>query len=200
MIIPIIEDVFLNAIKATGKDIKELAVLELGNGIIKNCCGVKGKETAKSWWIKQGVARHVSVDINGRDGALKLDLGVPQKELYFSADLVVNLGTAEHVTNIYECFANMHYFMRQDAICVSWGPIQKHASHHSPWGYRLHFPYLLCEEQRYELIDTDIRVDCNGRNPNVMDNSLIYWTFRKIALDEFMPIEVFSDLEGFERR
>jgi hypothetical protein len=127
MIIPLIADVFLKAIKLTGLPFKELEVYELGNGIIKNCCGVTGKETSKNWFIKQGVKKHTSFDINGRDGALKVDLGIPQKQYNYGCNLLVNLGTAEHVVDIYRCFENMHYWMRDDSICVNWGPLLKHA-------------------------------------------------------------------------
>ena len=200
MIIPEISDVFLNAIKITGLPYNELEVYELGNGIVKNCCGVVGKETSKNWFLKQGVKKHTSFDINGRDGAVRVDLGTPLRDYNYGCDLLVNLGTSEHVVNIYECFKNMHNWLRDEGVATNWGPVQKHAYKHSPWGYRLHFPYELCKRQGYELIDCDIRVPVKGRNPEPMDNSLIYWTYKKTHMNEFMPIEEFSAIDGFERR
>jgi hypothetical protein len=94
----------------------------------------------------------------------------------------------------------MHNWLRDEGIGVSWGPIKKHAYKHSPWGYELHFPYELCKLQGYELIDCDIRVPVKGRNPEPMDNSLIYWTYRKPVINEFMDIETFSNIHGLERR
>lgn len=66
------------------------SVLELGN---KRGTGGPG-DTYKKYFEGRGI-RHVSVDINGLDGALPMDLRQPLGLGTF--DLVTNIGTSEHV-------------------------------------------------------------------------------------------------------
>lgn len=65
------------------------SVLELGDK--KD----KGKPPYKLWFEQEGY-RHVSVDLNGKNGALPLDLREPLGLGVF--DLVTNFGTTEHVS------------------------------------------------------------------------------------------------------
>jgi hypothetical protein len=73
----------------------EAFILEFGNK--KNSIGVY-----KAWLEQQGY-RHVSIDINGRDGALPFDYREPIQPLLAALgfpiqyDLVTNSGTIEHV-------------------------------------------------------------------------------------------------------
>lgn len=48
---------------------------------------------------------HTSIDLNGEDGALALDLGSPID--LPPADVVTNIGTSEHVFNQEACFDNI---------------------------------------------------------------------------------------------
>lgn len=66
------------------------SMLELGN---KRGTGGKA-DTYKAYFEKRGL-RHVSVDWNGHDGALALDLRKPLNLGTF--DMVTNIGTSEHV-------------------------------------------------------------------------------------------------------
>jgi hypothetical protein len=66
------------------------SVLELGNK--RGTCGPG--DTYKKYFEGLGI-RHVSVDINGLDGALPMDLRQPLGLGTF--DLVTNIGTSEHV-------------------------------------------------------------------------------------------------------
>ena len=82
--------------------------------------------------------RHVSVDMNGRDGALKLDLRKPLDLGTF--DMVTNIGTSEHVSeDDYDgqvvCWRNIVEAMHIGSVLVSVGP-QKGASkwlRHGRW-------------------------------------------------------------------
>jgi hypothetical protein len=65
------------------------SMLELGNKT-----GRRGR-SYKGYFEALGV-RHVSVDLNGKDGALALDLRTPLGLGRF--DVVTNIGTTEHVT------------------------------------------------------------------------------------------------------
>ena len=95
-----------------------LAVAELGN--IRVYPDVFGHTfPSKEMWQRFG-ASHVSFDLNGREGALKLDLGHPLPPKYTDAhDLVTNFGCAEHVeTSQYWCWRNVHNLCKPGGLMV----------------------------------------------------------------------------------
>jgi SAM-dependent methyltransferase len=88
------------------------SMLELGNK--KN-----GEATYKKYFEALGF-RHVSVDWNGEDGALKRDLRKPLWEELGQFDMLTNIGTSEHVgTTAAEqgrCWENIHYLVKRGGI------------------------------------------------------------------------------------
>jgi len=81
-------------------NVADMRVLELGNK--QNRSGLY-----RDWYLANGAAEYVSVDWNGKDGAIahdmrtELDLGQP-------FDLVTNLGFTEHVTEQEPVWRNIH--------------------------------------------------------------------------------------------
>ncbi len=73
-------------------------MLELGNKVTG--AGLVYKDVFKAMGIE-----HVSVDWNGKNGALKLDLREPLRLGKF--DMVTNFGTSEHVTRQEPVWRNM---------------------------------------------------------------------------------------------
>ena len=70
--------------------------------------------------------RHVSVDMNGRDGALKMDLRKPLNLGIF--DMVTNIGTSEHVSpgkieGQTACWRNICEAMHVGSVLVSITPL-----------------------------------------------------------------------------
>lgn len=63
-----------------------------------------------------------SIDINGSDGCLRLDLNGPV-QLGRRYDLTVNHGTAEHVFNVAQVFVTMHNWTNNGGLMI----------HESPW-------------------------------------------------------------------
>jgi len=81
-------------------------MLELGNQRIREC--LLGYELpAKQLFTALGVD-HVSVDLNGLDGALPLDIGEPFPDDLGVFDIVTNFGCIEHVKNQYQAWRNVH--------------------------------------------------------------------------------------------
>ncbi len=81
-------------------------MLELGNQRIREC--LLGYEVpAKQLFTALGVD-HVSIDLNGLDGALPLDLGQPLPTDLGVFDIVTNFGCIEHVENQYQAWRNVH--------------------------------------------------------------------------------------------
>ena len=193
-------DLVLNCIALSGKPIEELHIMELGNIIVKNTMGVRGKQSSKEWFNASNVASHISIDVNGKDGALKLDLGKRLPQYDNSADIVLNGGTAEHVEDIYECFKNMHEWCKVGGYIVTWGPPIGTAKHHSPWAFALHLPICLVMYSHCSLIEQDIRVPARGRNPNPKDNLLLAYVLQKQTEDIFMSRDIWEQTKVVERR
>lgn len=67
--------------------------------------GCKGFGTYKNHWTNRG-KHHISVDLNGKGGALQLDLMEPLNLGVF--DVVTNFGTTEHVAEQFPVWENIH--------------------------------------------------------------------------------------------
>lgn len=91
------------------------SMLELGN---KNGTGGKG-DSYKSYFAGDGI-RHVSVDLNGEDGALALDLRQPLNLGTF--DMVTNIGTSEHVDDQVPVWRNMVDACDHVLVCITPAP------------------------------------------------------------------------------
>jgi hypothetical protein len=64
--------------------------------------------------------RHVSIDTNGEDGALPLDLTAPLNIGTF--DMVTNIGTSEHVSKQEPCWRNILEAMHVGSVLVCTTP------------------------------------------------------------------------------
>ena len=107
---------------------------------------VPGQQTTyKSWFEPMGY-RHVSVDWDGRFGALNRDLRQPQWPEFGQFDMVCDIGTAEHVTgdNAQRGFwENIHYLTKVGGVYVGQHP---EPCDKSWWWHGTHYP----TEQFYE--------------------------------------------------
>jgi hypothetical protein len=92
-----------------------VSMLELGN---KNGTGGKG-DSYKAHFEALGL-RHVSVDWNGQDGALPLDLRKPLGMGVFS--IVTNIGTSEHVDDQVPAWCNMIEAAALVLACITPAP------------------------------------------------------------------------------
>ena len=99
-------------------------VLELGNKTTKR--GIPYRD----WYIDQG-CEYTSVDWNGRDGALKLDLQKPLNLGTF--DLVTNFGTTEHVEKQEPCWNNVHESVKVGGKFINHTPRPGHMINHGFW-------------------------------------------------------------------
>ena len=104
------------------------SMLELGNK-------VKGGQTYKEFFISRGF-RHVSVDTNGLNGALPLDLTRPLHLGCF--DMVTNIGTSEHVSEDdyagqIECWRNMLEALDIGSVLICCTPKPGSWPRHGTW-------------------------------------------------------------------
>lgn len=107
--------------------LKGKTMLELGNQEIRD--KAIPEKIGKEYFENRGV-EHTSIDLNGLDGALKLDLTKPEQFMrwhgYF--DIVTNAGTSEHVEPKpaqYECFLIMHNCLRVGGVIIHLVPDAK---------------------------------------------------------------------------
>ncbi len=140
-----------------------------------------GKETylvSKFLFEHLGV-EHISVDLNGQDGAVKVDLtkdfmedGKQQwwnesqsdeglKKYFEYFDVVTNCGTTEHVDNDkghnnYIAWKNLHNFLKVDGLHFSSLPTIGYWPGHCNIYYNCDFFEKLCNFCNYELIYNQI--------------------------------------------
>ena len=150
-----------------------LSICELGNLYIRNSVHpfLKARDiplykTAKELFIHLGM-KDTSLDWNGKDGALPVDLAKPVKGIG-PFDIIMNGGTTEHVHDQYECWKNIHNLCKEGGLVVSIGPLSGNWLAHSPWRYSLGFFDCLSFINNYDLLERKVinfkmkkRFDCH---------------------------------------
>lgn len=111
--------------RGDGRPVKSM--LELGNK-------TSGPYSYKAYFEALGI-RHVSVDWNGRDGALALDLNQPI-DLGERFCMVTNIGTTEHVSNQASVWENIDRHIDLGGVLVSTTP----EPGQWPW-HGFHYPH-----------------------------------------------------------
>ena len=99
------------------------SMLELGNK--------KNRELTYKRFFEALGYRHVSVDWNGQDGALKMDLRKPLNLGTF--DMVSNIGTTEHVSDQAGVWRNIAEAMHLGSVLVSHTPLPGDWWWHGEW-------------------------------------------------------------------
>ncbi len=135
-------------------------MLELGNQRLRTADGQK--TTGKAYFDRLGVT-HTSFDLNGRDGAIAIDLGKPcTDDAWRNAfDIITNAGTTEHVEPHeaqYECFKNIHEWLKPGGVAVHMVPDADALQQRGAWrghccNYYTHaFFERLAEDSGYTLV------------------------------------------------
>ena len=159
---------------------------------------------AKKFFLNNEAKEHISIDTNGYNGALQLDLSKdllqihPEWKGYF--DFVTNYGTAEHVSNgIYECFKNIHDVCREGGIIVNDGPPFGCCPWHSPYHYRAHFFPELAKKCGYKILLFDARIVPGRRGcKEAKDRTLVIAEFQKVNNNAFISKTDFIAINGIE--
>jgi len=131
-------------------DCSGLTMLELGNKrtTIDKAKGIR--ITWKDYFSAMGVV-HTSVDWNGQDGALPLDLREPLGLGTF--DYVTNIGTSEHVDRQEPVWRNILEAMHVGSILVSTTPLPGDWPRHGFWYPERQFYELLADLNGLEIQD-----------------------------------------------
>lgn len=144
-------------------DIKGRSMLELGDQVLKGMKKITQFKTGKEYFTDKGVD-HISIDLNGRHRAIKLDLAKPITHfLEKKFDIITNLGTTEHVEpwlGQYQCFKNIHELLAVGGIVVHIVPDfltreadHFHAKHANNYYKEEFFRAIYNSDFGFELID-----------------------------------------------
>lgn len=167
-------------------------MLELGNQTIY--FGDDYGKPAKPMFEKMGFS-HISIDLNGEDGAVKSDLSI---KTYYTImvncrafDIVTDFGTSEHIKpSLYACWWNKHTNCKYGGYIISENPKTGNWKGHGYWYYTEEFYRNLAKAQGYEIMEL-------GEHPamgNTTDGWNIYCVLKKIKSNSFITKAQFNKL------
>lgn len=136
--------------------------------------GNKGNNrgTYKDMLSNQGID-HISIDLNGKDGALALDL---QKPINMpTRDIVTNFGTSEHIEDQEAVFKNIHNLSHN--WMVGFVPRVGNSPGHGLWHFETDFFEQLAELNNYGI--HKIYID------NTKPREIICYSFYKQYIKKF---------------
>lgn len=192
-----------------GKSLHGLSVCQLGNQYLMLCptfgIGQAGNQiivepgglvgTGEQWLRSMG-AEVTSIDRNGLNGALPLNLStqLPAEKAY---DLVTNFGTSEHVMPCdrrgqYHCWLNIHHLCRTGGAMLHAIPHALQSAGHAGlaiWTYSRDFVSHLCGLCGYRLELVSECPDCIGHTAYLL---------HKLDSGPFCSFEQFATLPGLE--
>lgn len=182
-------------------DIKN--VLELGNQCINNRDITHIQEKwGKEYFVNNGF-NHTSIDWNGNNGALNMDLTKPLPVTFHSMfDLVTNCGTSEHILLQYEVFENLHKSGKIGCVYINSLPLDTNQNKklygaptnpHGIYEYNTMFFIKLCELCNYEVININPDQATWANTNQGYCNSV----YKKVNDDDFISKDKFSQLEQF---
>jgi len=143
---------FFKVINLRYKDTTGLNMCELGNQRFQGPLS-EHIQVAKTLFECLGFS-HTSVDINGEDGALPLDLTKPitDASLIGKFDIVTNVGTSEHVVDQAMCFENIDRLCKDGGIIINISPYGHTWGKHGECWYGEDDFLAIAEQYKYTLL------------------------------------------------
>lgn len=149
------------------------------------------KMAAKKAYESYGV-QHTSMDLNGRDGALPIDLGQPVAHYFVNQfDVVTNYGTIEHVNNQFQAFKNMHDMCKRGGAMIHTFPLVKNWPGHCRYYYSENFVEELANVCNYRIVKHIIL-------SLKINKKLLIITYIKENGGRFVAEEEFEQIGGVE--
>lgn len=179
-------DFILKTIRDNNIALNKCRMIELGNQLLR-----PSYKPAKLHFQSLGVD-HVSVDLNGKNGALKLDLQqeINDISLINTFDILTNFGTTEHIKQQYTCWLNIHNLVKQRGIFIHTVPRVGHWRKHGYHKYNLEFFQRLADNCGYKLIENFIRKGDSKKD-------LISCSMIKKEENKFISSSIFNGLFNF---
>jgi len=185
-----------SVLNSQGIKYKNLEMCELGNQwmFLNPAAGVPYKSSAKPYFESLG-AIHTSMDQNGQDGAIEIDLGQEIAKKYRNKfDLVTNFGTSEHVYSFYNALRNIHLMCKLGGIIFNVTPKTGHWPKHGNWYITETFCRQLAELAQYEIL----ALETQAAQHNVKSGQQIVCAFKKTnykfaSETDFDKLEIFKE-------
>jgi len=119
---------------------------------------------ASEWYWKHNISKYHSIDRNGENGAMRLDLAKPieeqldidQEAFFPQYDLVTDFGTSEHVKNYYICWLNKFNLCKVGGIIYSENPATGNWPGHGKHYITDEFYHDLAQIAPIEVIETGL--------------------------------------------
>lgn len=142
---------------------------------------------SKTFWSQIGFD-HTSIDLNGFDGSLKLDLREDiSVKLNKKFDIVYDGGTGEHVENQYMCFKNIHNITNDGGLMIHILPKVGYFPLHCQYYYTIESFKILSKICDYELVEI-FEHEADG-------GIMIYSTLKKSkSHQDFVDLETFKSV------
>lgn len=140
-----------STIKFIGYPFNFKSMYDLGN----KRTNVNGKIIPYSVFYRKENIIYDSIDLNGLNGALKYDLRKPI--ILKSRDMVMNLGTSEHILDQEAVFRNIHNLSHSKMIHQV--PLIETRKKHGYWGYTFMFFILLARWNNYIFKKMDFELE-----------------------------------------
>ena len=132
------------------------SILELGNQFLY----ASTISAAKPFFTGRGFD-HVSIDLNGQDGALPIDLAKPF-DLGRTFDYITDFGTSEHVPNLHRCLANLHHHAHIGTVFFHVNPLTGNWPGHGFWYRDEEFYSAFAKLTGYRLAELSRRFACGN--------------------------------------
>lgn len=141
---------------------------------------------SKLFWEYIGFV-HTSIDMNGYDGSLNIDLRKPvPSEFLNKFNIVYDGGTGEHVDNQYSLFKNCHDIVMEGGTIIHILPKTGHFPNHCSYYYTIETFEKLNELNGYKTKEL-FEHDAEG-------GTMIYSVIEKITNDPFINEDTFSNV------
>lgn len=129
------------------------AMCELGNQHLRDRWRIGNKARAGKGYFRKRY-RHVSLDLNGLDGAERVDLSEPitRPDLVGQFDIVTNSGTSEHIADQFVCFRNIHELAKVGGVMIHLSPETGSWTRHSRVFYTWAFFRALIGACGYDVL------------------------------------------------
>ena len=145
-----------------------LEILDMGNTYIKgdaidyikqtyvleNFTFIGDYITSKDYFTALG-HNHTSIDLNEKEGSLPIDLRLPiidDDKLVNNFDVILDIGTSEHVDNQYMNFKNLYELCKVGGLFIHVLPMKDYHENHCKYKYTPEFFNELATANGYELV------------------------------------------------
>ena len=190
MILKEIIDLVDIALKSMNKTYKDVKMCELGN---QHCDIPNENKIGKYLMLDRGVSEHVTIDINGEDGAERYDMEKPLSKWNKYFDIVTNYGSTEHMEEQFQVFKNIHNMVKSGGAVVHVVPNIGDWPCHCPVYYDLNFFQQLAILNQYETIYGKLRTIGKGK----LERRLLCCVYQLSKNNDFISEEEFSKIKPY---